>query len=106
MLDKLHRKIKKLKSSRELEGKYMQFEELLNQERNEGRLEGEAEGRREGKLEGEIEQIQKKLDKGLDVTTIAEHLEKSVDFVEKVVTVIHDNPSAGTGEILEKVKQH
>ena len=62
------------------------------------------EGREEGELRKVIEIIQKKLSKGMNVTTIAEHLEESVDFVEKVVTVIHDNPSAGTGEILEMVK--
>ena len=100
MLDKLHEKVKKLKSSRELEESYMQFEELLKQERDEGRHEGKA----EGKLEGKIEQIQKKLGKGLDVATIAEHLEESVDLVEKIVTVIRENPSAGEEEILEKLK--
>ena len=96
MLDKLHEKVKKLKSSRELEESYMQFEELLNQERNEGRS--------EGRLEGKIEQIQKKLGKGLDVATIAEHLEESVDLVEKIVTVIRENPSVDVEEILEKLK--
>ena len=74
----------------------MQFEELLNQERNEGRLEGE--------VNKEIEMIKKKLDKGLDLLTIAEHLEESVDLVEKIVTVIRENPSAGEEEILEKLK--
>ena len=96
MLDKLHEKVKKLKSSRELEESYMQFEELLKQERDEGRS--------EGRLEGKIEQIQKKLGKGLDVATIAEHLEESVDLVEKIVTVIRENPSVDVEDIMEKLK--
>ena len=39
-LRKIHERIKALKQSRELEGKYMQFEELLKREHNEGHEQG------------------------------------------------------------------
>lgn len=47
-LKKIHKRIKELKQSRELEGKYMQFEELLKQERTEGYDSGRKEGNEEG----------------------------------------------------------
>lgn len=97
VLAKIHQKIKKLKSSRELEERYMQFEELLSQERNEGRLEGESK-----KL---IELIKKKLDKGLDAAVIAEFVEVPLEVVDRIAVIIRENPSMECEEILEKVKE-
>lgn len=79
----------------------MQFEELLNRERNEGRLEGRLEGRSEGEVKKVIEQTKKKLDKGIDVATIAEHLEEPAAFVEKIAALIRENPSVDSEEILK-----
>lgn len=101
ILFKLHEKVKTLKSSRELEAKYMQFEELLNRERKEGR----EEGRSEGEVKKVIELTQKKLARGVDVATIAEHLEAPADFVEQIVGIIQENPSVNSEEILEKLSR-
>lgn len=46
---KLHEKVKMLKESRELEGGYMRFEELLQEREESGKAEGKAEGKEEGK---------------------------------------------------------
>ena len=51
----IHKHIAELKRSREWEGKYMRFEELLRKEKNVGHAEGYAEGRAEGRVEGHAE---------------------------------------------------
>ena len=40
-LDRIHRKVKELKASREWRARYMKFEELLSKEREEGQFAGE-----------------------------------------------------------------
>lgn len=55
IITKLHEKISILKKSRELEGRYMMFEELLQRELKEGFSRGHAEGLEQGIAEG-IEQ--------------------------------------------------
>lgn len=40
-LERIHRKVKELKVSREWRARYMKFEELLSKEREEGKLTGE-----------------------------------------------------------------
>lgn len=99
-LAKLHKKVKTLKQSRDLEARYMLFEELLQQERNDGKAEGKA----DGELLKLIALVRKKQDKGLDAATIAEHLEEPVEYVEKILGMIQENPSAGDEEILDKVR--
>ena len=48
----LQKSVKAVKESREMEGRYMLFEELLREERTEGRAEGREEGRAEGRAQG------------------------------------------------------
>lgn len=47
-IQELHNKVKTLKASRDLEAKYMLFEELLQDSKADGRAEGRAEGKAEG----------------------------------------------------------
>ncbi|MCD8221359.1 MAG: Rpn family recombination-promoting nuclease/putative transposase [Clostridiales bacterium] len=54
-LRNLRQKIMQIKKDRRMEGRYMTFGELLDEERREGRAEGRAEGRVEGRAEGRIE---------------------------------------------------
>ena len=60
-LKKIHKRIKELKQSRELEGKYMLFEELLKQDRTEGYDSGHKEGYDSGRKEGNEEGSQRML---------------------------------------------
>lgn len=71
----------------------------MEMEREASREEGRQVGREEGEIKKVIEQIRKKALKGLDVETIAEHLEESVDEVRAVCELIEENPSAGVDEI-------
>ncbi len=51
-VEKLHSRIKALKKNRQLEEKYMTYEELMKIEYSKGRNEGKEEGREEGREEG------------------------------------------------------
>jgi len=51
----LQASVRKIKSSREMGERYMLFEEMLRDEREEGKAEGKAEGRAEGKAEAVLE---------------------------------------------------
>ena len=51
----LQRSVRHVKESREMEERFMLFQELLKEERAEGRAEGREEGRAEGREEGRIE---------------------------------------------------
>ena len=50
-VERLQKFIREVKSNREMEERFMVFEEMLREERAEGRLEGRAEGRTEGRTE-------------------------------------------------------
>ncbi|MDD3794850.1 MAG: Rpn family recombination-promoting nuclease/putative transposase [Lachnospiraceae bacterium] len=63
--------------------------------------EGREEGRTEGKTQNLAEQIMKKLKKGLDIKTIAEHVEESEAFVQEICNVIRENPEADSKEVFE-----
>lgn len=54
---RLQKSVHQVKASREMEERYMLFEELLKNERKEGREEGRKEGRKEGRVEDRIESI-------------------------------------------------
>lgn len=54
---KLQKSIKHIKESREMEERFMIFEEFLKEERAEARAEGKAEGRTEGEIAGKVEAI-------------------------------------------------
>ena len=51
-VERLQKFIREVKSNREMEERFMVFEEMLRDERAEGREEGRAEGREEGRAEG------------------------------------------------------
>ena len=51
-VEKLQETIRRIKTNREMEERFMIFEEMLRDERAEGRAEGLAEGRAEGRAEG------------------------------------------------------
>ncbi|MBQ9766278.1 MAG: hypothetical protein IJW18_08780, partial [Lachnospiraceae bacterium] len=48
----IHKYVSELKRSREWEGRYMRFDELLKKEKKEGYAEGHAEGLETGRAEG------------------------------------------------------
>ena len=54
-VERLQKFIREVKSNREMEERFMVFEEMLREERAEGRLEGREEGRTEGREEGRTE---------------------------------------------------
>lgn len=81
------------------------FEYDEEQHMRQVRAEGHAEGRSEGEVLKVINLIQKKTAKKLDVDTIAEHLEEPLEFVEKVCSVIRENPRSDTEDILKLLNQ-
>ncbi len=70
---KLQESVREVKASREMGARYMTFEELLKDEREEGARD---------KL---ICQIQKKLTKGQSVEQIADALEETVETVQEII---------------------
>ena len=64
-----------VRSSREMEEKFMLLEELLKDERAEGRLEGKAEGKLEGKAEGKAESVLLLLQ---DLGSVSEELKNKI----------------------------
>ncbi len=89
-VEKLQRDIQKIKVSREMGQRYMMFDELIAEEKEESRKEGILLGE-ESKLK---KLIQKKLVKGLSIPEIAEHLEEDEETVRKYIEEI------GTGNEL------
>lgn len=57
-LQDLHEKVRKLKEWRELEVRYMTFEEMLKRREKKGKAEGIVEGKAEGKAEGIVELLE------------------------------------------------
>ena len=68
---KLQKSVQNVKNSREMEERYMLFEEYLKEERAEAREEGRAEGRAEGKAESVIELLE-------ELGTVSEELRKRI----------------------------
>ena len=56
-VERLQKFIREVKSNREMEERFMVFEEMLREERAEGRLEGREEGREEGRTEDRKETL-------------------------------------------------
>ena len=56
-VEKLQNTIRRIKSNREMEERFMIFEEMLRDERAEGKAEGIAEGKAEGKTEAVLEML-------------------------------------------------
>ena len=56
-VEKLQNTIRRIKSNREMEERFMIFEEMLRDERAEGKAEGIAEGKAEGKMEAVLEML-------------------------------------------------
>ena len=78
-MTELQETIREVKSSREMGGRYMLLEELLQDER--------AEGRAEGKLLNLIQLVCRKLSKGKTSAQISEELEQDISVIEPIVTV-------------------
>lgn len=57
-VEKLQNTIRRIKSNREMEERFMIFEEMLRDERAEGRAEGRVEGRTESKIEDIFELLE------------------------------------------------
>ncbi|MDO4323772.1 MAG: Rpn family recombination-promoting nuclease/putative transposase [Lachnospiraceae bacterium] len=77
----LHNKIKKIKSSEQMEVTYMKMEERDRQIREDGIKEG----RQEGRKEGLFCLIKKKLEKGKTIEEIADALEEEVPVIEALI---------------------
>ena len=78
---KLQNSVNEVKVSREMGARYMTFEELLKDEREEGRIEGRIEGE-QNKL---ISLVKKKVARGQSLEQIADALEESVDVIKEIV---------------------
>lgn len=80
-LEKVQTTIREAKKSREMGVRYMTFQELLKDEREEGRAEGRAEGDR-NRL---VTIVQKKLAKGDSVEKIADDLVEELSVIQEIV---------------------
>ena len=90
-VERLQESVKHVKDSREMEERFMLFQELLKEERAEGRAEGLAEGLAEGRAEGLAEgaenmkiQIAKNLLTVLNDEKIAEKTELALEVIKKL----------------------
>ena len=74
--------MREVKESREMGARYMTFQELLNDEREEGLQEG-----RFLKLK---EQVEKKLAKGCSIEDIADMLEEDIEVIKDIVAELQE----------------
>lgn len=85
-VDRLQQAVRVVKSSKEMEMKYMQLSLLLKKERRAGWAEGKIEGKAEGKTESKIEDILEALS---DLGTVSDNLnyrilsEKNMDVLKR-----------------------
>ena len=80
-VERLQKFIREVKSNREMEERFMVFEEMLRDERAEGREEGRAEGRTEGRTEDRKETLLLYLQNlGTVPKSLCERIEKEEDF--------------------------
>lgn len=89
-VERLQKSVKHVKESREMEDRFMIFQEMLKEEREEGRAEGRAEGREEGRTEELLRQVERKLNKNKTNEQIAEELELGLTEVEMLVQLIQN----------------
>jgi len=95
-VERLQESVKQVKDSREMEERFMVFQEMLKEEREEGRAEGRAEGRVEGRMEGCAEgrekellrQVKRKIKKNKTIEQISEELELEEDEVKELVQLL------------------
>ena len=91
-IQRIHNRVRKVKSSEEIGVKYMQAWEEKYYEREEAKAEGREEGRTEGRAEGKAEQlkdiIKKKLAKNQSPEKIADALEESVESIRILIEEI------------------
>ncbi|MDY2812397.1 MAG: Rpn family recombination-promoting nuclease/putative transposase [Dorea sp.] len=80
----LQETIHRIKTNREMEERFMIFEEMLRDERAEGKAEGKAEGRAEGKVEAKIEDILELLG---DKAQISEDLRSKIESEKNLETL-------------------
>ena len=85
-VERLQKSVKHVKESREMEERFMIFQEMLKEEREEGRAEGRAEGRTEELLR----QVEHKLNKKKTNEQIAEELELDLKEVEVFVQLLQN----------------
>ncbi|MBQ8803819.1 MAG: Rpn family recombination-promoting nuclease/putative transposase [Tyzzerella sp.] len=78
----LQNSVREVKESREMGARYMTFQELLNDEREEGLQEG-----RFLKLK---EQVEKKLAKGCSIEDIADMLEEDIEVIKDIVAELQE----------------
>ena len=87
-VERLQKSVKHVKESREMEERFMLFQEMLKEERAEGREEGRAEGRAEGRVDALIGVIISLLEeKGVIPEELKDRIknEKDVDVLEQWV---------------------
>lgn len=93
----LQESIRRIKSSRKMEERFMVLEEMLKEEREEGKAEGKAEGIWLQRLC----LIRKQLSKWQSLEEIADLLDMDLQKVQEICSLILKNPNAGDGELYE-----
>lgn len=79
------------------EQRHISNERMIAKE--EGWAEGWTEGRAEGRAEETINQIILKSAKGLDIATIADHIEKDEAYINSILTIYNENPGISITDI-------
>lgn len=64
------------------------------------------EGRREGEIKKVIKHTRTNFLKGIDIETIAEFLDESLDEVEKICKLIEENPEADVDGIYQLMDEN
>ena len=95
-IDQIQKSVRNVKVSREMEARYMVFQEMLDRERSEGR--------NEGQLETIIRQIQKKCRKGKTLEEIADEVEEPVEVIRAYYDAISANPDKTPEELMELLR--
>ena len=113
---RLDEAVQKAKKNADWRREYMLYEMELAREkeiaREKGRLEGREEGREEGRQEGIeygerlklIRLIRAKMNKGMNLSTIAEHLEEEESEIRPLYELLRSMPEASPEEIWENLQ--
>lgn len=98
--DKLDVAVRKARQNKEWRLEYMKT--LLHD--MDVRFEGKAEGRIEGRIELLVSMVIKKLQKGKSANEIAEDLEESIDYIQKICDIaVRDDINCDVSKILKKM---
>lgn len=81
---RLQEKIRQIKSSRVIEGRFMVLKEMLQKEGREGYEEGQKKGKKEGQRQLLVAQVQKKIEKGKSIEQIADELEEDISAIRPI----------------------